>query len=122
MGTLTEMPFEAEGDTVRGPGVYDMKGGIAAMVLAAEQFVEQHPDHTGTIALLITSDEEGPSINGTVKVVETLEARSEKIDWCLVGEPSSSQRLGDVVNSTPTVVGRPAEARRPRSGSRPGRE
>ncbi|MCB1792631.1 MAG: M20/M25/M40 family metallo-hydrolase, partial [Gammaproteobacteria bacterium] len=77
-----------------GRGAADMKGSLAAMVTATERFIARHPDHRGSIAFLITSDEEGPSINGTVKVVETLEARGEKIDWCLVGEPSSEHRLG----------------------------
>ena len=82
-----------------GRGAADMKGSLAAMVTATERFVARHPDHRGSIAYLITSDEEGPSINGTVKVVETLEARNEKIDWCLVGEPSSNHVLGDVVKN-----------------------
>jgi succinyl-diaminopimelate desuccinylase len=69
------------------------------MVVASERFVSKHPDHKGSIAFLITSDEEGPSINGTVKVVETLEARNEKIKWCLVGEPSSTHQLGDIVKN-----------------------
>ena len=76
-----------------------MKGEIAAMVTAAEAFVRDHPDHPGSIAFLITSDEEGPSVDGTVRVVETLEARGEKIDWCLVGEPSSQDRLGDTIKN-----------------------
>ena len=82
-----------------GRGACDMKGEIAAMVTAAEAFVRDHPDHPGSIAFLITSDEEGPSVDGTVRVVETLEARGEKIDWCLVGEPSSQERLGDTVKN-----------------------
>ena len=82
-----------------GRGAADMKGSLAAMVTATERFVARHPDHRGSIAYLITSDEEGPSINGTVKVVEALEARNEKIDWCLVGEPSSNHVLGDVVKN-----------------------
>ena len=82
-----------------GRGAADMKGSLAAFVTACERFVARHPDHQGTIALLITSDEEGPSINGTVKVVEHLEARQEKIDWCLVGEPSSTDRVGDVIKN-----------------------
>jgi len=82
-----------------GRGAADMKGSLAAMITATERFVAQHPDHRGSIAFLITSDEEGPSINGTVRVVEVLEARGEKIDWCLVGEPSSDQQLGDVVKN-----------------------
>ncbi len=82
-----------------GRGACDMKGEIAAMVNAAEAFVRDHPDHPGSIAFLITSDEEGPSVDGTVRVVETLEARGEKIDWCLVGEPSSHERLGDTLKN-----------------------
>jgi succinyl-diaminopimelate desuccinylase len=92
-------PFEP---TVRdgclyGRGAADMKGSIAAFVTACERFVARHPRHRGSIGLLITSDEEGPSINGTVKVVEALSGRGEKIDLCVVGEPSSSERVGDVV-------------------------
>lgn len=82
-----------------GRGAADMKGSIAAFVVACEQFVVAHPAHQGSIAFLITSDEEGPSVDGTVKVVEVLEARHEKIDWCLVGEPSSSQQLGDIIKN-----------------------
>jgi succinyl-diaminopimelate desuccinylase len=82
-----------------GRGTADMKSGIAAMVTACERFVTDHSDHTGSIAFLITSDEEGPAKNGTVKVIETLEARDEKIDWALVGEPSSSKQLGDTVKN-----------------------
>ncbi|MDN7135409.1 succinyl-diaminopimelate desuccinylase [Pseudidiomarina terrestris] len=82
-----------------GRGAADMKGSLAAMLIAAERFVRRHPNHRGSIAFLITSDEEGPFINGTPKVVETLEARNEKITWCLVGEPSSTTRLGDVVKN-----------------------
>ena len=82
-----------------GRGTADMKSSIAAFVIACEKFVESNSDHNGSIALLITSDEEGPSINGTVKVIEALEARGEKIDWALVGEPSSSQQIGDVVKN-----------------------
>ena len=82
-----------------GRGSADMKTALAAMVIASERFVQKHPNHKGSIAFLITSDEEGPSINGTVKVVETLEARNEKMDWCLVGEPSSTNQLGDIVKN-----------------------
>ncbi|MGQ4275705.1 succinyl-diaminopimelate desuccinylase [Pseudidiomarina sp. E22-M8] len=82
-----------------GRGAADMKGSLAAMVVAAERFVMRHPDHRGSIAFLITSDEEGPFINGTPKVIEVLEARNEKITWCLVGEPSSTTRVGDVVKN-----------------------
>jgi succinyl-diaminopimelate desuccinylase len=94
-------PFKPEiiDGTLFGRGTADMKGSIAAMVTACERFINEHPDHKGSIAFLITSDEEGPSINGTVKVVEHLESRNEKIDWCLVGEPSSTDKLGDVVKN-----------------------
>ncbi|TRW49957.1 succinyl-diaminopimelate desuccinylase [Aliidiomarina halalkaliphila] len=84
-------------DVLYGRGAADMKGSLAAMVVATERFVKKHPEHHGSIAFLITSDEEGPFINGTVRVVETLEARNEKITWCLVGEPSSTNYAGDVV-------------------------
>ena len=82
-----------------GRGSADMKTALAAMVVASERFVKNHPNHKGSIAFLITSDEEGPSINGTVKVVETLEARNEKMTWCLVGEPSSTDTLGDIIKN-----------------------
>jgi len=82
-----------------GRGAADMKGSLAAMVVAVENFVKKHPDHRGSIAFLITSDEEGPAKNGTVKVVETLEARNEKIDMCIVGEPSSTNKTGDVIKN-----------------------
>ncbi len=82
-----------------GRGAADMKGSLAAMVTACEAFVGTHPDHRGSIAFLITSDEEGPSVDGTVKVVEALEARGETIRWCLVGEPSSTDRAGDTVKN-----------------------
>jgi len=82
-----------------GRGAADMKGSIAAMVTACERFIASHPDHQGSIAFLITSDEEGPSINGTVKVVEQLEARGEKIKWCLVGEPTCERQLGDTIKN-----------------------
>jgi len=92
-------PFKAEiiDGMLYGRGAADMKGGIAAMVTATEQFVQSHPDHKGTIAFLITSDEEGPSINGTRKVIEYLNDNNIKIDWCIVGEPSSDKQLGDVI-------------------------
>ena len=82
-----------------GRGASDMKGSLAAMVTATESFVADHPDHGGSIAFLITSDEEGPSIDGTVKVIERLEQRGEKIDYALVGEPSSSRHLGDTIKN-----------------------
>jgi succinyl-diaminopimelate desuccinylase len=80
-----------------GRGAADMKSGLAAMLTASEEFVAQHPQHRGTIAFLITSDEEGPSIDGTRRVVEVLRERQESIDWCLVGEPSSENTLGDTI-------------------------
>jgi len=82
-----------------GRGSADMKGSIAAMVTACERFVTAYPDHHGSIAFLITSDEEGPSVNGTVKVIEQLAARGEHIDWCLIGEPSGQHRTGDVIKN-----------------------
>lgn len=82
-----------------GRGAADMKGSLAAMVIATERFVNDYPDHKGSIAYLITSDEEGPFINGTTRVIDTLEARNEKIDWCIVGEPSSTNKAGDVVKN-----------------------
>jgi succinyl-diaminopimelate desuccinylase len=82
-----------------GRGTADMKGSIAAFTTACERFIDNNPNHDGSIAFLITSDEEGPATGGTVKVIETLEARGEKIDWCLVGEPSSTKKLGDIVKN-----------------------
>jgi len=84
---------------LHGRGAADMKGSLAAFITACERFVANHPNHRGSIALLITSDEEGPAQDGTVKVVETLEARNEKMDWCLIGEPSSTHQLGDVIKN-----------------------
>ena len=94
-------PFEATviGDELFGRGAADMKASLAAMVVACEQFIEQHPDHAGRIGFLITSDEEGPAKNGTVKVMESLSSRGEQIDWCVVGEPSSTTILGDLVKN-----------------------
>ena len=80
-----------------GRGAADMKSGLAAMLTACEEFIARHPDHRGSIAFLITSDEEGPSIDGTKRVVELLRSRNEAIDWCLVGEPSSESVLGDTI-------------------------
>ncbi len=92
-------PFAAEirGDRLIARGAADMKGGLAAMICAAEEFVAAHPNHSGSIAFLITSDEEGAADNGTLKVMETLAARGETIDWCVIGEPSSEHTLGDTV-------------------------
>ncbi len=84
---------------LHGRGAADMKGSLAAMVVAAERFVAEHPDHPGRIAFLVTSDEEGPARNGTRRVVDWLMDRGESIDWCLVGEPSSSRKVGDTVKN-----------------------
>ena len=88
-----------EDGLLHGRGAADMKGSLAAMIVATERFVTKHPDHKGSISFLITSDEEGPFINGTTRVIDTLEERGEKIDMCLVGEPSSRDVLGDVVKN-----------------------
>ncbi|MFZ7202408.1 succinyl-diaminopimelate desuccinylase [Avibacterium avium] len=94
-------PFSAKivDDMLYGRGAADMKGSLAAMIVAAENYVKANPNHAGTIALLITSDEEAEAKDGTVRVVETLMARGEPIDYCLVGEPSSAEKLGDVVKN-----------------------
>lgn len=84
---------------LHGRGAADMKGSLAAMIIATERFVKKHPNHKGSLSFLITSDEEGPFINGTTRVIDVLEARNEKIDMCLVGEPSSRTKLGDVVKN-----------------------
>jgi succinyl-diaminopimelate desuccinylase len=92
-------PFQPviEDGLLYGRGAADMKSGLAAMVTATEAFVARYPRHRGTLAFLITSDEEGPSVDGTRRVVETLKARGETIDWCLIGEPSSENELGDTI-------------------------
>ena len=82
-----------------GRGAADMKGSLAAMVTALERFIEHNDTHRGTLSLLLTSDEEGIAINGTVKVIEALKKRGQKIDWCLIGEPSSATQLGDVIRN-----------------------
>ncbi len=92
-------PFEP---TIRdgklyGRGAADMKGGIASFMTAIERFVAKYPNHAGSIGILLTSDEEGAATNGVVKVMEVFEQRQEKIDWCLVGEPSSDKKMGDVI-------------------------
>ncbi|WP_372778840.1 succinyl-diaminopimelate desuccinylase [Litorivivens sp.] len=84
---------------VHGRGAADMKGSLAAMITACESFVAGNPDHSGRIAFLITSDEEGPAVNGTVKVVEWLQQQGEQIDFCLVGEPSSTEQVGDIIKN-----------------------
>jgi succinyl-diaminopimelate desuccinylase len=80
-----------------GRGACDMKCAIAAMIIAVEKFLQTHPDFPGSIGFLLTSDEEGPAINGTAKVIETLQKRGEKIDYCIVGEPSSDAQVGDQI-------------------------
>ena len=92
------VPLERDG-RLYGRGAADMKSSIAAFVVAAEAFVQERPAHSGSIALLITSDEEGPSVDGTVRVVERLKALGESIDYCIVGEPSSVNALGDMIKN-----------------------
>lgn len=101
IASWTSHPFQPEirDGKLYARGSADMKTAIAAFTIATERFVEKNPNHRGSIAYLITSDEEGPSINGTVKVVERLEQRNEKITWCLVGEPSSTNTLGDIIKN-----------------------
>ncbi|HEX9433974.1 MAG TPA: succinyl-diaminopimelate desuccinylase [Burkholderiales bacterium] len=103
-GPLSEWHSDPFVPTIRdgklyGRGAADMKSSIAAFVVAAEMFVREKPNHSGSIALLITSDEEGPAIDGTVRVVEKLKARNELIDYCIVGEPSSVDTLGDMLKN-----------------------
>ncbi len=110
-----------------GRGTADMKGGIAAFTIASQRFIADYPAHKGSIAYLITSDEEGPAKNGTVKVIETLEARNEKIDWCLVGEPSSVNNVGDMVKNgrrgslgcTLTIIGKQGHVAYPHLADNP---
>ena len=94
-------PFEPtlQDGLLCGRGAADMKASLAAMVVACEEFVAQHPDHGGRIGFLITSDEEGPAVDGTVRVMEYLQEQGDTIDWCLVGEPSSTEQLGDVIKN-----------------------
>jgi succinyl-diaminopimelate desuccinylase len=92
-------PFEpaVRNGLLYGRGAADMKSGLAAMITATEEFVRAHADHSGSIAYLITSDEEGPSVDGTKRVMQILTGRGERIDWCLVGEPSSEESIGDTI-------------------------
>ena len=94
-------PFEGKvvDGVLHGRGAADMKGSLAAMATACRRFVENHSDHQGSIALLLTSDEEGPAVDGTVRVIETLMERGIKIDWCLVGEPTSRDTVGDIIKN-----------------------
>lgn len=91
-------PEERDG-RLYGRGAADMKGSLAAMIVAVQAFLHVHSNHKGSIAFLITSDEEGPAVNGTVKVLEHLKSRGNTIDWCIVGEPSSHERVGDVIKN-----------------------
>jgi len=125
----TSPPFEP---TVRdgrlyGRGTADMKGSLAAMITATEAFIAERPRHAGSIAFLLTSDEEGPAMDGTVRVVEALEARGEKLRWCLVGEPTATARVGDVIkngrrgslNGRLTVYGRQGHVAYPHLAANP---
>lgn len=96
-----QAPFAANlvDGVLYGRGAADMKGSLAAMIVGVENFVRDHPDHRGTIGFLITSDEEGVAVNGTAKVVDWLCERGVKLDWCIVGEPSSRATLGDVIKN-----------------------
>lgn len=97
----TSDPFvpSHRGGRLYGRGAADMKTSIAAMVVAVEEFVAAHPRHAGSIAFLLTSDEEGPSVDGTVRIVEALQARGDRLDACIVGEPTSVERLGDMIKN-----------------------
>jgi succinyl-diaminopimelate desuccinylase len=101
VGDWTSDPFtpvERDGK-LYGRGAADMKGSVAAMTTALERFARAHADHAGTVALLLTSDEEAEAVNGTCKVIEQLTAEGTRIDWCLVGEPSSLEQLGDTIKN-----------------------
>ena len=122
-------PFAAEivGDRLTGRGAADMKGSLAAMIVACREFVAAHPRHAGSLAMLITSDEEGAADDGTLRVMQTLAARGERFEYCVVGEPSSSEALGDTVrigrrgslSGLMTVRGVQAHVAYARSGDNP---
>ena len=97
----TSDPFQPEvrDGYLYGRGAADMKGSVACMVTALERFIKDHAEHKGTVGMLLTSDEEGPSINGTLKVVDYLNSKNIKIDWCLVGEPTCIKSVGDVIKN-----------------------
>lgn len=110
-----------------GRGAADMKASLAAMVVATESFVANHPHHKGRIGYLVTADEEGPAIHGTRYVVDTLQRRGESIDWCVVGEPSSTSTLGDIIkngrrgsiNATLTIKGKQGHVAYPHLADNP---
>ena len=122
-------PFnpEVKDGLLYGRGAADMKGSLAAMIVATERFVQDFPDHKGTIGFLITSDEEGPAIDGTVKVAQHLKDSGQEVDYCLVGEPSSSNQLGDVIkngrrgslNGRLTIIGKQGHIAYPHLANNP---
>jgi succinyl-diaminopimelate desuccinylase len=128
-GLWQHQPFAAQivDGMLYGRGAADMKGSLAAMITACESYIAEFPDHPGRIAFLITSDEEGPAVDGTVRVIETLKQQGEHIDWCVVGEPSSHQRLGDTIkngrrgslNAKLTVHGRQGHVAYPQLADNP---
>lgn len=99
LDTWSSNPFlpEVRAGVLYGRGAADMKGSVAAFVLALERFVARHPEHPGTVGLLLTSDEEGDAVDGVRKVADAFRARKQRIDWCITGEPSSKAKLGDLV-------------------------